>query len=193
MGAFEAANTNRPPVANAADRPSPAGAGCLAAVALDGRASSDPDGDGLTYTWTGAFGSASGATPSVSLPPGAQRSCSRSRTDEEGRPRTTCRHRRRYDTTRDPVRDSVAVSVAPGEPAVRACHDYGDRFRRLRRGGELPHHGGVEQRPCGRRGLDRHRRPDARRARSGQQEKSRGSTRSRSSAPMPRGTARRRR
>jgi serine protease len=71
MGAFEAVNTNRPPVANAGpDQTVPAGAGCLAAVALDGRASSDPDGDALAYVWTGAFGTASGATPSVTLPPG---------------------------------------------------------------------------------------------------------------------------
>ena len=76
MGAYEAVNSNRPPVANAGpDQTVPAGAGCLATVALDGRASSDPDGDALTYTWTGAFGSASGAAPRSPCRRARMRSC----------------------------------------------------------------------------------------------------------------------
>lgn len=46
---------------------SPAGA----SVTLNGAGSSDPDGDTLTYGWTGSFGNASGATPTVSLPLGS--------------------------------------------------------------------------------------------------------------------------
>jgi hypothetical protein len=63
--------SNRPPVADAgADRTVSANASCQAQVALDGSASSDPDGDTLSYAWSGPFGSASGAGPIVTLPLG---------------------------------------------------------------------------------------------------------------------------
>jgi hypothetical protein len=63
---------NHPPVANAGpdqslECTSPAGA----MVSLDGTGSSDPDGDPLSFDWMGAFGSASGATPSVPLAMGS--------------------------------------------------------------------------------------------------------------------------
>jgi hypothetical protein len=46
---------------------SPAGT----AVDLNGGVSADPDGDPLTFAWSGPFGSATGATPTVTLPLGA--------------------------------------------------------------------------------------------------------------------------
>jgi hypothetical protein len=67
--------TNQPPLANAgADQivvyAGPSGT----EVTLDGSASSDPDGDSLTYTWTGPFteggGTATGVSPTVTLPLG---------------------------------------------------------------------------------------------------------------------------
>ncbi|HET7216803.1 MAG TPA: PKD domain-containing protein, partial [Vicinamibacterales bacterium] len=43
---------------------------CTAFVTLDGTLSSDPDGDPLTFSWSGDFGTATGATTSVELGPG---------------------------------------------------------------------------------------------------------------------------
>ena len=58
---------NHPPTAEAGpDQEVSAGNNCRATVTLDGRGSIDPDGDALTYRWTGPFGSASGATPTIS-------------------------------------------------------------------------------------------------------------------------------
>lgn len=59
---------NRPPVADAgADRTVAAGLSCVADVQLNGSGSSDPDGDPLTFAWTGPDFTASGSTPNVSL------------------------------------------------------------------------------------------------------------------------------
>jgi parallel beta-helix repeat protein len=64
-------DVNDPPVADAGDdQQAAAGAGCMAEVTLDGTGSSDPDGDTLSYVWSGPFGTASGASPTVTLPLG---------------------------------------------------------------------------------------------------------------------------
>jgi len=64
-------NLNRAPLANAGpdmqlQQTSPTGV----SVTLNGAASSDPDGDPLSYKWSGPFGSATGVSPTVNLPAG---------------------------------------------------------------------------------------------------------------------------
>jgi hypothetical protein len=59
---------NNPPVADAGpDATVSADANCQAAVTLNGAGSSDPDGDTLTFAWSGSFGTASGVAPTVVL------------------------------------------------------------------------------------------------------------------------------
>lgn len=61
-------DVNRPPVADAGtdqvvEAASPSGT----SVTLDGTGSSDPDNDPLTFTWSGTFGTVTGATPAITL------------------------------------------------------------------------------------------------------------------------------
>jgi len=65
------ASSNQPPIAKAGQNQTfEATSAAGANVPLDGSGSSDPDGDTLTYTWTGPFGTATGIKPIVVLPLG---------------------------------------------------------------------------------------------------------------------------
>ncbi len=63
-------NQNTPPVADAGpDQTVECTSSSGAFVTLDGSRSSDPDGDPLTYSWTGPFGSATGVSLTVTYEP----------------------------------------------------------------------------------------------------------------------------
>jgi hypothetical protein len=64
------APANQPPVAVAGRDQRILAYGCAVHVYLDGRLSSDPDGDALQYVWTGNFQTVTGATAVVDLIPG---------------------------------------------------------------------------------------------------------------------------
>ena len=63
---------NLPPVADAGpDQTAECTGSGVATVTLNGTASSDPDGDTLTFTWTDSFGTLQGPSPQVTLPLGS--------------------------------------------------------------------------------------------------------------------------
>ncbi len=66
---FNPVGLNAPPDANAGADQTVTQTGSSTSVALNGSASTDPDGDTLTYSWTGPFtgGTATGATPTVTF------------------------------------------------------------------------------------------------------------------------------
>jgi hypothetical protein len=69
---YAAESTNTAPIANAGpDRTYEATSPSGRSVVLDGTGSYDNEHDPLTWTWSGSFGTATGATPTVQLPIGS--------------------------------------------------------------------------------------------------------------------------
>ena len=69
INAFNPVGMNAPPDANAGPDQTVTATGAATSVALNGSASTDPDGDTLSFSWSGPFtgGTATGANPSVTF------------------------------------------------------------------------------------------------------------------------------
>jgi len=104
--AAPAAPTNQPPTSNAGAAQILESTGATTAVTLNGSASSDPDGDALTYSWTWAGGSAIGVGPVVNLANGTY---AITLTVDDGNAHTATA------TTNVVVQDTIAptVTIAP--------------------------------------------------------------------------------
>jgi hypothetical protein len=104
-------NPNAPPAADAGPgQVVECGGPDGAQVSLDGRRSSDPDGDLLTYVWTGPFGTVTGAQPTVTLPLGTNTVTLVVRDDEAESP---------PDTVLIEVRDTLPPGItAQAVPSV---------------------------------------------------------------------------
>jgi hypothetical protein len=87
-------------------------------VTLNGSDSFDPDGDALTFTWTGPFGTVTGRTPTVTLPDGTS-TVTLTVTDELGASAS----------------DTVVISVVDTPPPMieSACADPAVLWRRTTR------------------------------------------------------------
>ena len=118
---------NQPPVANAGpdqslECSSPAGA----LASLDGTGSWDPDADDLTFHWSGAFGSVSGATPSLMLALGSH-SIGLSVSDPAGLTATDGVDVAVSDTTVPSAQASFESTGSNGQSRVRvSCSDTCD-------------------------------------------------------------------
>jgi N-acetylneuraminic acid mutarotase len=113
-GRYAASNPEHPPVARAGAGQTTPCSSSMTPVHLDGGGSSDPDGDPLTFTWSGPFpeggGVITGPSPTVSLPLG---SSSITLTVDDGRGGGAS------DTTTVTVIDTTAPSVTIAtSPAV---------------------------------------------------------------------------
>lgn len=130
--------SNQPPVCNAGGPYSAGCAGATTSVALNGSASSDPDGDVLSYAWTSncpaaSFGNVASGTPSLSLAtsPGCNVACNVSLTVSDGKGGTsTCGAAVTISDSIGPVFSGVpnaataecnALPPTPGVTANDAC------------------------------------------------------------------------
>lgn len=112
---------NQPPVADAGpDQRVAAGSACVADVRLDGSRSSDPDGEVLSFDWSGTFGRMIGVQPVVSLPPGTHDILLHV---QDGQGLGAIAHTHVTVTTTPPVVKSLTATPAVLEPADGTLRD----------------------------------------------------------------------
>jgi len=108
-------NPNHPPVADAGTAQTVESTGSVTTVTLNGSASSDPDGDPLTYNWVWAGGSATGVSPTVNLANGTH-SIRLKVDDGKGGTATATTS----VTVQDTIAPTVSIAAIPASEATSA-------------------------------------------------------------------------
>ena len=114
-------SANQSPIANAGGNQSVECAGEATPVMLNGSASSDPDGDDLSYTWSGPFGMQSGATVQVPFAYGSQQAVALLVDDNKGGTDSDQIMVSVVDTT-PPELEAAANTTLEAQSAAGAAH-----------------------------------------------------------------------
>lgn len=111
---------NQPPICDAGGPYSAECAGQITYVTLDGSGSNDPDGDSLSYSWSGPFvgGTASGSTPTMQFSGYGQFSVNLDVSDDFGGTATCSAEVEVVDTTPPSIACNAPETIAPTDAPV---------------------------------------------------------------------------